>query len=268
MRTYINKYFFAFLIFTAAISNVFSLAYAGEKDFPPLPNPPRLVSDLAGFMSSQEQAALEQKLVAYSDSTSNEIAIVTVQSIGQYDIADYTVQLYNKWKIGGKKNNNGLLILAAKDERKIWITSGYGLEGALPDGLIGQIIRDEIEPNFKRADFYAGFEAGTNALMEAARGEYTAEPKKKHEKGGGIGTGIFIVIVILIFLAASRGGGGGGGGLLNSAGWIAASMLSNRHSGSGWGGGSGGWGGGSSGGGGFGGFGGGSSGGGGAGGSW
>lgn len=265
MRTYINKYFFAFLIFAAAISNVFSVAYAGEKDFPPLPNPPRLVNDLAGFMNSQEQAALEQKLVAYSDSTSNEIAIVTVQSIGQYDIADYTVELYNKWKIGGKKNNNGLLILASKDERKIWITSGYGLEGALPDGLIGQIIRDEIEPNFKRGDFYSGFEAGTNALMDAARGEYTAEPKEKTEQGGGIGTVIFIIIVILIFLAASRGGGGGGGGLLNSAGWIAASMLNNRHSGSDWG--SGGFGGGS-GGGGFGGFGGGSSGGGGAGGSW
>lgn len=266
MRTFINKYLIVFLLFVGAMTSVLSKSIAGDKDFPPLPNPPRLVSDLAGFMSTQEQAALEQKLVAYSDSTSNEIAIVTVQSIGQYDIADYTVQLYNKWKIGGKKNNNGLLILAAKDERKIWITTGYGLEGALPDGLIGQIIRDEMEPNFKHGDFYAGFEAGTNALMDAARGEYTAEPKEKPEKGGGIGTALIIFIIILIFLAASRGGGGGGGGLLNSAGWIAASMLNNRNSGSGWGGG--GWGGGSSGGGGFGGFGGGSSGGGGAGGSW
>jgi uncharacterized protein len=261
-----NKYLFAFLIFAAAIANVFSITYAGDKDFPPLPKPPRLVSDLAGFMNSQEQTALEQKLVAYSDSTSNEIAIVTVQSIGQYDIADYSVQLYNKWKIGGKKNNNGLLILAAKDERKIWITTGYGLEGALPDGLIGQIIREEIEPNFKRGDFYAGFEAGTNALMDAARGEYTAEPKSKSSKGGGgIGTILLILFILFILFSASNRGGGGGG-LMNSAGWIAASMLSNRHSGSGWGGG--GFGGGSSGGGGFGGFGGGSSGGGGAGGSW
>jgi uncharacterized protein len=261
MRLIINKYFFAFILFAAAMSNVFSLAYAGEKDFPAVPNPPRLVNDLAGFMSSQEQAALEQKLVAYSDSTSNEIAIVTVQSIGQYDISDYTVQLYNKWKIGGKKNNNGLLILASKEERKIWISTGYGLEGALPDGLIGQIIRDEIEPQFKSGNFYAGFEAGTNALMEAAKGEYTAQPKTQHKKGAGIGTAIFILIIILIFLSASRGGGSGGGGLLNNAGWIAASMLSNRSYGSDWGGGS-------SGGGGFGGFGGGSSGGGGAGGSW
>lgn len=262
MRTIINKYYFAFFLFAAAMSNMFSLAFAADKDFPSLPNPPRLVNDLAGFMSSQEQASLEQKLVAYSDSTSNEIAIVTVQSIGQYDISDYTVQLFNKWKIGGKKNNNGLLIVASKEERKIWISTGYGLEGALPDGLIGQIIRDEIEPNFKQGNFYAGFEAGTNALMEAARGEYTAEPKTQHKKGAGVGTAIFIIIIILIFLSASRGGGAGGGGLLNNAGWIAASMLSNRSYGSDWGGGS------SSGGGGFGGFGGGSSGGGGAGGSW
>lgn len=258
-----NKYFFAFLLFVVSITNVLSIARAGEKDFPPLPNPPRLVNDLAGFMSESEETALEQKLLAYSDSTSNEIAIVTVQSIGMYDISDYAVQLYNKWHIGGKKNNNGVLILASKDERKIWITTGYGLEGALPDGLVGQIIREEIEPNFKQSRFFEGFDAGTDALMQAARGEYTAEPKMAKGKGGSIIP--LIVLVVIFVLIFSRGGRGGGGGLLNNVGWIAASMLNDRSSGSGWGGG--GFGGGSSGGG-FGGFGGGSSGGGGAGGSW
>lgn len=266
MRKFINKYLFALIIFASAMSNVFSITYAAEQDFPTLPKTPRLVNDLAGFMNKQEQNALEQKLVAYSDSTSNEISIVTVQSIGDYDISDYTVQLFNKWKIGGKKNNNGLLILAAKDERKIWITTGYGLEGALPDGLIGQIIREEIEPNFKQGNFYLGFEAGTNALMSAARGEYTAEPKSTKQKGNGIGTIIFIIIMMIIFFSISGGSrGGGGSGMLSNAGWIAASMLGSGRGGFG-GGGFGG--GGSSGGGGFGGFGGGSSGGGGAGGSW
>ncbi|MDI9319191.1 MAG: TPM domain-containing protein [Phycisphaerales bacterium] len=259
MRQNIKKYFQYLLLLVLTWTSTFTTAWAGEKDFPPVPNPPRLVSDLAGFMRADEAAALEAKLEAYSDSTSNEIAIVTVQSIGQYDIADYTVQLFNKWHIGGKKNNNGILILAAKEERKIWMTTGYGLEGALPDGLVGQIIREEIEPNFKQEHFYEGFEQGTNALIDAARGEYTAEPKAVKGKGGSI---IPIIIIIIIFVVIfSRGGRGGGGGLLNNVGWIAASMLNGRSSGSGWGGGS-------SDGGGFGGFGGGSSGGGGAGGSW
>lgn len=254
-----NKYLLVLLFFATAISNAFAI----DKDFPPVPNPPRLVNDLAGFLKGSEEELLEQKLRAYNDSTSSQIAIVTVESIGQYDISDYTIQLFNKWKIGGKKNNNGILILAAKDERKIWITTGYGLEGALPDGVVGQIIRDKIEPNFKDGNFYAGFDEGIDAIILAARGEYKAEPKHIKQKGGGPGTAVLIIIVILVFLAISRGGrGGGGGGMLNSMGWIAASMLSNGGGRS-----SGGWGGGSSGGG-FGGFGGGSSGGGGAGGSW
>lgn len=244
-------------------------AKAGDKDFPELPNPPRLVSDFAGFLKEKEEAALEQKLVAYSDSTTNEIAVVTINSIGDYDIADYTVQLYNKWHIGGKKNNNGILMLVAREQRKIWITTGYGLEGALPDGLVGQIIRDEMEPAFKEGNFYEGIDNATDAIMDAARGEYKAEPKERHKEKNGPGTAVIIVIIIVLFIIFSRRGGGRGGrdgGLLDAAGWIALGMMNNRSRSSGWGGG--GWGGSSGGGGGFGGFGGGSSGGGGAGGSW
>lgn len=260
-----QKYLLTFCFFAVATMGFSIATNADDKDFPPLPNPPRLVNDFAGFLNQSQEATLESKLLAYSDSTSNEIAIVTVESIGIYDIADYSLQLFNKWKIGGKKNNNGILILAAKDERKIWITSGRGLEGVLPDGLIGQIIREQIEPNFKEGRFFEGFDQGTNAMMDAARGEYKAEPKAKEKKGGDFARSIIILIIILVVISRFGNKGGGGGGLLNSAGWIAASMLSNRNSG-GWGGG--GFGGGSSGSGGFGGFGGGSSGGGGAGGSW
>lgn len=265
MMKKLSTLLFGFCLAIFALLLVQARAWASDKDFPPPPNPPRLVNDLAGFMNGAQQAALEQKLLAYADSTSNEIAIVTVQSIGQYDIADYTIQLFNKWKIGDKKNNNGLLILASKEERKIWITTGYGLEGALPDGLVGQIIRDQIQPYLKNGQFFEGFDAGTSALMQAAAGEYKATPKKTAQEGqGGIGTVLLIIIILLVILAISRKGGrgGGGGGLLSDVGWIAASMLSNSHSRGG------GWGGSSGGGGGFGGFGGGSSGGGGAGGSW
>lgn len=242
---------------------------AAEGDFPAPPNPPRLVNDFAHFLNEREQQTLEQKLLAYYDSTSTEIAIVTLQSIGSYEISDYAVELFRKWGIGGRKKNNGLLILVAKEQRKIWMTTGYGMEGVLTDGMLGQIIRDEMEPNFKRGDFYVAFDKATDAIFQAAAGEYQADPKAHQGKGerSGAGTIILIVVIFLIIIVSSRrGGGGGGGGLLNSAGWIAASMLNDRHRSSGWGD-SGGWGsGGGSGG--FGGFGGGSSGGGGAGGGW
>lgn len=243
--------------------------WAVDADFPARPNPPQLVNDFAHFLNAGEQQTLEQKLLHYYDSTSTEIAVVTLQSIGSYEISDYAVALFRKWGIGDRKKNNGLLILVAKEQRKIWITTGYGMEGALNDGLLGQIIRDEMEPNFKRGDFYLAFDKATDAIFQAAAGEYQADAKDPGQgrRPGGPGTIVLLIIVFLLIIAASRrGGGGGGGGLLNSAGWIAASMLSNRHRSSDWGG-SGGWGGGGSSGG-FGGFGGGSSGGGGAGGGW
>lgn len=259
-----NRLLFVLLFCFGTLFSGLSPVFAQGKDFPDQANPPRLVNDFAGFLSPAEQQLLEQKLVAYDDSSSNQIAIVTVQSLGSYEIADYSVQLFNKWGIGGKKNNNGVLILASRDERKIWITTGYGLEGALPDALLAQMIRDVVTPNFKERNFYQGFDEAIDAIQQAARGEYKAEPKKHKGDGlGGISAGLVIFVVIIILAAVSKGGGGNSGGMINNVGWIAASMLSNSSSSSGWGSSSS-----SGGGGGFGGFGGGSSGGGGAGGSW
>jgi uncharacterized protein len=256
MRYLIKQYpalLLAFLLLCTQLT-----AFAADKDFPAQPNPPRLVNDFAGFLNTEEQAALEQKLQLYADSTSNQIAFVSVQSIGDYEIADYTVQLFNRWHIGAKKNNNGILLLAARDERKIWISTGYGLEGVLPDGLLGQIIRSKIQPAFKQAAFYQGLDQGTDAIIDAIKGEYKADANTKSQPKS-LPTALIILVLIVFLVATTSGRGGGGGGMLGNAGWIAASMLSNRSSGSGWGGGSSG---------GFGGFGGGSSGGGGAGGSW
>lgn len=261
----LKQFYISFLFVAIAIMSGSTSVFAADSDFPAKPNPPRLVNDFAHFMSPQQADELEQKLVAYADSSSNQVAIVTVESIGQYEIADYAITLFNRWQIGDKVKKNGVLILAAKDERKMWIVTGYGLEGALPDGLVGQIVREKMAPDFKQSNFYSGFDKAVDAVMAASRGEYKADPRYDN-KGGGIGSVLIILIVIfIVIIIVSRGSGGrgGGGGFLNSVGWIAASMLnSGGSSGGGFGGGS------SSGGGGFGGFGGGSSGGGGAGGSW
>ena len=228
--------------------------------------PSKLVNDFTGTLTADQEQALERKLVAFDDSTSTQIAVVIINSLDGNDIADYNVKLFRAWGVGGKEQNNGVVLLIAKGDRKLNITTGYGVEGALPDITCKQIIEDIIVPNFKGDDYYRGIEEGTDAIMQAVKGEYKAP--EGYGKRGGSGSSVlrivFIIIVIIIFLAVS--GGGGGGSFMSRRGyaaWTIGNILSNMARNSG-GGGGGGW----SGGGGFGGFGGGSSGGGGASGSW
>ncbi|MBL0200590.1 MAG: TPM domain-containing protein [Chitinophagaceae bacterium] len=229
--------------------------------------PTKLVIDFTGTLTPDQAQALENKLVAFDDSTSTQIAVVIVPSINGKDIADFNIDLGRAWGVGGKENNNGIVLLIAKNDRKLNIATGYGLEGALPDLTAKQIIDDIILPNFKGDDYYRGIEEGTDAIIQAVKGEYKAPANyNKGKKGsGGIGRIIFIIVMIVIFLAVS-GGKGGGGSFMSRRGfaaWTIGSMLNSGGSGGGWSGG-----GGSSGGGGFGGFGGGSFGGGGSSGSW
>lgn len=251
MKLHSLKYILLFLIF-------FSNSFAQE--FPAKSN--KLVNDFAGIMSADEVSELERKLVAYTDSTSTQVSIVTVQTLNGYEVNDYTVQLANAWGIGKSEKNNGVLILIGVDERKMSIQVGYGLEGVLPDAICKRIIENEMKPSFKRGEYYAGFDLASTAIIKFAKGEYKADHYKKKK---GFPTSALIIAAIVLFLLfrnagkkyqtidgkGVRGGGGffppfiGGGGF-----------------------GGGGFGGGSSGGGGFGGFGGGSFGGGGASGSW
>lgn len=252
------------------------------QDIPPKPNPPRLVNDLAHVMTQDQVAALENKLVAYDDSTSVQIAVVTVPTVGDNVIEDYALKILRDWGVGNKKTNNGVLILAAIQDRKVYIATGYGMEGSVPDITAKEIVQNEIIPNFKgqnQDNYYRGFNQAADAIIKAAAGEYKAPQgyvKKKGRGGSGGGNiiGLIVIILIVLFLFIGRGGGGrgGGGGLFGGGGmlpFLLGTMLGSGSRGGGWGGGGGGWSGGDSGGGGgFGGFGGGSGGGGGAGGSW
>ncbi len=255
-----------------AVLAFLSLSLVQAQEVLPRPNPPRLVNDVANVLSPEQRAILEQKLVALDDSTSNQIAVVLIKTLGDYAIEDYAVKLFREWGIGDKKTNNGVLIIAAIDDRKVWIEVGYGLEGAIPDVVAASIYRNEIVPQFKEQNYYRGIDNAIDALTKAAVGEYKV---KKERKGTGDGKGggyIVFLIILMIVIAILRGGGGGrGGGMMNrsgfsdiAAGALLGSMLGGGRSGGG-GFGGGGFGGG---GGGFGGFGGGSAGGGGAGGGW
>jgi len=230
-----------------------------EKDLPVRPQPPRLVTDYTGTLAPDQQEALERKLVAFDDSTSTQIAVVIIASTGNYDIADYAFALGRSWGIGNQEFNNGALVLIAKDDRKMFIATGYGLEGALPDATAKQIISNEIKPNFKENDYYRGLDQGTDAIIAAVKGEYTA-PENYRSKDDKEGIpGIFIIILVFIILSVLKRRGGGGGGGYRRGGGFMYFPTGGGH----WGGSSG-----SSSSGGFGGFGGGSFGGGGAGGDW
>lgn len=239
------------------------LSLTAFAQYPERPNPPRLVNDLAGFLNSEEIAALEQKLVAYDDSTSTQITIVAIQSLDGADKAQYATELGEKWGVGGKENDNGVVILISKEDRQLFIATGRGVEQYLPDAICKRIVENKLKPNFKRGNYYQGLDEATNEMIARLSGTFVGDGGDKGEKRGiPLWAIILIIVVVFIILPSIFRGGGGGGTTFGGRGY------------NNWGGGFGGFGGGgfgggsSSGGGGFGGFGGGSFGGGGAGGSW
>jgi len=254
-----------------------SVPAAFTQNLPERPVPPRLVNDFAGVLNQDEVNSLEQKLVAFNDSTSTQIAIVTVSTLQGYDKADYAQRLGEKWGIGKRQLNNGVLILVkpktTDSNGQVFISQGYGLEGAIPDLACIQIVENDILPSLREGDYYGGLSNATNTLMALARGEYSADEygqRAKKNAGRKVPFGLVLFIIFIIIMLISRGAGGSNRKNISTGGlpfWILLGMMNSgrgSHSGS-WGGFSGGGGGG---GGGFGGFGGGSFGGGGAGGSW
>jgi uncharacterized protein len=231
-----------------------------------------LVTDYTNTLSADDKQRLESKLVAFNDSTSTQIAVVILKSVGEYDINQYGQQLGRAWGIGSKGKNNGILLLIAMGDHKVAISTGYGAEGAVPDAITHQIIQNDITPRFKQSDYYGGINVGTDDLMKYMKGEYKAtnRPRQSARNGGG-SYGVLFIIVIIIIIIVIRGSGGGGGHVIGGRGgvspmwWFLGGAMLGRGSG-GWGGFSEGGGGDS--GGGFGGFGGGDFGGGGSSGSW
>lgn len=243
------------------------------QDIPERPSPPRLVNDFAGLLAPEQISALERKLVDFNDSTSTQIAIITVKSLNGYDKADFTYRLAEKWGVGQKGKDNGVVILVkprmGNEKGEAFIASGYGLEDVIPDAVCKRIVDNEMIPKFRERDYYAGLDEAVTVIMDLAKGKYTAAQYTKKQKAGPAGL-IVPVIILMVVLFAIRAGRSSSHSIGKSLPWwMALWMLSSTgrgHSGS-WGNFSGGSGFGG-GGGGFGGFGGGSFGGGGAGGSW
>lgn len=252
---------FTGLLLLLLTTAVWRTAYAIE--IPARPNPPRLVNDLAGMMSRQEADQLEKKLDDYSDSTSTQIAIVTIASLDGSDITQTAYRIGDAWGVGGKNQDNGVVILLSQADRSVWIATGKGMEGPVPDVTAKRIIDNILLPNFRNGDFYKGLDEGTDAIMKLASGEFVDElgdqPQSKFP------VVLVIIIILIILFIISRNNRGRGGRYISRRGTFTPWMWGGGGFG-GFGGGNFGGGGGSSGG--FGGFGGGSFGGGGAGGRW
>ncbi len=222
------------------------------------------VVDNADLLSPAAEARLNALLEGNEQKTTNQIVVVTLPDLQGYTIEEYGYQLGRFWGIGqsketAKKNDqgevikdNGVVFLIAKQERKVRIEVGYGLEGELTDAISSNIIQAVVLPEFRRGRFEQGIERGTESIVAAIGGAYEVRAVPRSERGGGSGGGVFVFFgVILVLMLLNRGGRGGsrrGGVLIFPGGWGGG--------GGGWGGG-GGYGGGGGGGGGFGGGGGG-----------
>ena len=241
---------------------LFASSFSFAQGIPPAPNPPRLVNDFAHVMSAGEVNTLENKLDRYSDSTSTQIAIVTVETLEGAEVGSFAAELGEKWGVGTKKNLNGIMILMAKKEHKVTIRTGYGVEEKLGSIICDRIIKNTLAPNFKSSNFYGGFDAATTEIIQRLAG--TFEDKRENDQTKGIPVWVIIAIVIFLLFILPRffGGGGGNSGTFGGGGFTGG--LIGGFLGSG---GFGGGGGGDSGGG-FGGFGGGGFSGGGASGDW
>lgn len=239
---------------------LFSALLFGQR-FPERPSPPQLVNDFADILSDQEEAQLEQKLVNYSDTTSTEITVVTIQSLGGEDPNLYAAELGTAWGVGRGDKDNGLVFLVSSGDREMAIQNGYGLEAVLTDALTKRIIEQYVLPEFREEDYYAGIDSGTDQIFKLLAGKFEGKGNREGSRNRGLPIiGMLVIMAIVFFVVRKKGGGGHGGYHRRGGGvWIGGMA-------GGLGGSSGGFGGG--GGGGFGGFGGGSFGGGGASGSW
>lgn len=180
------------------------LAFAGfAQDFPEPMRPKRIVNDFTGLLTPQQANALEQKLRTFNDTSSTQIAVVTVPSLDGYDPNDYAQRLAEKWGVGQKGKDNGILLLVKpktqREKGQVAIAVGYGLEGVVPDAIASRIIRNEIIPAFQNNRYYAGIDNATNVLMKLSGGEFTADQyAKKHE--GRDSRWIFLPLAIIFFL--------------------------------------------------------------------
>ncbi len=201
---------FTFLLIAFFVCN----SIFAQFTIPEIPEKQTSVYDYANILSAAEKAQLEEKLIHYADSTTTQIVVITIESLKGEDVSQLATKWGQTWGIGGTaKDDNGVIILLAKNEKKIAINPGYGVEDRLTAGIGGTIIRNIIIPEFKAGSFYNGLDKGTDAIIDVFKGKFKGE--RKQTKGGKsfpIFPFIIIVVIVLILLSRNKRGGGGNSG--------------------------------------------------------
>lgn len=195
----ITKILFLFVLYTSVFAQ------------PEIPSFSNYAVDYTKTLTNEQINYLSETLKTFDDSTSNQIIFFMNKTLDDYPIEMYTQEVAEKNGIGTKENNNGVLFYVAKEDRKMRIEVGYGLEGALPDALSSSIIRNEVAPYFKNDMYYEGAVAGLNAIMAATKGEYKGNPQGNEEVKFPLGTIIFIIILLIIIFSRKGGGRSSGG---------------------------------------------------------
>lgn len=202
----IYRYIFTLLLITAATSAGFS------QDFPEPQKPPRLVNDFASFLRPGEINSLEKKLAAFNRETSSQVAIIIVPSLNGFEKADYTIRLAEKWGVGRKGKDNGILIMVkpktSREKGEVFIATGYGLEGAVPDALAKRIVELDILPAFRQGEYFEGLDKATNTIISLTKGEFTAEEYTESHSGSPAeeigGFVLFLLIISISLLSRAR----------------------------------------------------------------
>lgn len=174
---------------------------------PTVPKLSRYANDFTNTISETELNQINSQLEMFDDSTSNQIVLLIIPSLDGYPLEMFAHQVATENKIGTKEHNNGVLFLVVKNDRKMRIEVGYGLEGVIPDALASSIIRNEVAPYFKRDDYLSGVVAGLSAIISASKGEYTNDKKRKDDdEEFSFPWGFLIFIIIFLVFGRNKGG--------------------------------------------------------------
>ncbi|MFN7960895.1 MAG: TPM domain-containing protein [Thermoanaerobaculia bacterium] len=197
------------------------------------------VVDEAGLLSSDARARIDARLAALEEAKGSQVAVLTIASLEGEDLADYSHRVAETWKLGRAKTNDGVLLLVARDDRKMRLEVGYGLEGAIPDAIAHRILDEIVRPRFREGDFGGGIEAGIEAVDKLVRGEPLPEPKAPSGRGVFITAPVLVLLVFLVIflLTSSRrppGRGGGGWRWSSGSGWGGSGWSVGSSGGSDW----------------------------------
>ncbi len=203
------------------------------QELVPIPKLEARVTDQTGTLTAAEQAELEQKLAAFEQRKGSQIALLIVSTTQPEAIEQYSIRVVEAWKLGRAKPDDGVLLLVAKQDRKIRIEVGYGLEGALPDATAHRIITDTITPLFRQGDYFGGVSAGLAQIMSVAEGEALPPPDRSwqhpRDRIGGLLPVVFILVLVggsvLRSLLGRTGGALVTGGITAAAVWFLSSVL-------------------------------------------